>query len=498
MFKKTIFVSGLNLSSFVVQFLLNLFIAAQFGLGKELDFYNKAISIPSYFVVLLTSCVSFIFIPIYSKLNKGTSEISKLILNEYFNIVGLSALILVIFVDLFSFDLVSIFNSNYSSKELYSIQIAFIIYSPFILFAAIIEFLNSILYTNGRFKIPLFLKILNPIIVMIILLIVEKSAINIAFAFVISALVQLVSLFLVCNNSYFNFSININIKQVLLRNKVLLKLSSPLIFSIVITKTLPIFDIYFLSRYSNGVVSNVILSQKLITTLSFIINSFFSVLFFSQIANRAAENNFNKLFKMLLMGIKTILFLSIPVALFLNHNSETIFKFLFVHGKFSNNDAVLLANSFNLFVVGLPVIAIGSIISYAIYSIQYLRIFYITSIIEIITYVSVAYIFKSNFGYNSIPIAYIINFAFSNLILFILLKLRLNNNLSLSHIGNDFIKLFLISFVFIPYFFVPIKYNFITDCFLFLICFSFFLRLLFTYRFIPIIYLYKKVNKYVR
>ncbi len=496
MLKKTVFVSILNLSSFVVQFLLNLFIAAQFGLGKQIDFYNKSISVPSYLVVLLTSCVSFIFIPLYSKVNKLESNKAQQIINEYFNVVGIAAFLLLVLVDLFSLEIVRLFNQNYTNLEIESIQLTFLLYSPLIILSTLVEFLNTILYSNNRFKIPLGWKILNPLLVILFLSFLEKESVNIALAYLVSSFMQFLVLFLFCNKHYINFRFKIDFRDVLSRNRQIIKLSAPLIFSIVLTKTLPIFDVYFLSNYSNGVVSNVILSQKLITTISFVINSFFSVLFFSQISNHAADGNFNKLFDMLLMGIKAVFFISIPLIFFLYRNSAIIFKYIFVHGKFNNSDALLLSDSFNIFVIGLPAIAIGSIISYAIYSVQNLKIFYFTSVIEIVTYVSITYLFMPYWGFKSIPFAFIINFVISDLILFLFLKNQIQSYVSDFNNGNDFIKLAVVSSLFFPYLLYPLIDSFFLDLGIFVLMCLVYCLLLYKVEFKPVVYILSKLSSY--
>jgi putative peptidoglycan lipid II flippase len=262
-----------------------------------------------------------------------------------------------------------------------------------------------------------------------------------------------------------------------------------------LTKTLPVFDVYFLSDFNNGVVSSVLLSQKLITTLSFVINSFFSVLFFTQISSFAADKHYDKLYEMLLIGIKSMIFISIPIIFFLLHNTDEIFHLLFAYGKFSNNDSAVLSISFKYFLLGLPAIATGSIISYAIYSLQNLKIFYISSVIELIVYIGTAFFLKKDFGQNAIPLAFIINFVISDLILFIFLKYQINKNLIKKYLPQDFYKLLIATIVFIPYYLYSNPASIILDLLYFLFSFLFYITLLFKINFTPILYLFRKLFK---
>lgn len=494
MFKKTIQISFLNLTSFIFQFLLNLFITTQFGIGLQLDLYNKSITIPNYLIVLLTSCVTYIFIPLYSKINKEEKEKAPEIINEYFVIVSFFSLLFLFLSYIFSSNIIMLFEKNIYNEERNQILNIFLIYSPIIFFSTLSEFLNTILYTNSEFKIPLLWKIINPILVILLVYFFQKKSIYIALSYLIAFLIQFIYLFIYCKNKYFKFSLIIKKKNVFIRNRSLINISLPLIFSILLTKTFPVFDVYFLSSFSNGIVSNVLLSQKLINTLSFVLNSFFSVLFFSQIAGYAAEKNYEKLFEMLLMGIKSMFLITIPIIFFLLHNSEPLFKFLFLHGKFSENDSVRLSETFKYFLIGLPVISIGSIISYAIYSLRNLKLFYFTSIVEVFVYISTAYLMSRYFSYNSIAVAYVTNFIISNILLFTLLKKNLQSEIKILGYSFDFFKIMIASLIFIPYYINTFSNKILLDCIYFSISFLIYLLILLKFKFGPVSYLYNKIR----
>ncbi len=493
MFKKSIQVSFLTLSGFVFQFLLNLYITTQFGIGLELDLYNKAIVIPSYLIVLLTSCVTYIFIPLYSNVNRKQKENAPTIINDYFIIVGAFAFILMVLADINSKYILSLIDNN--QNQAIAIQSIFLIYSPIIVLSTLIEFLNTIFYSNNIFKLPLLWKIVNPILIILLISSFEKTSTNIAISYLITFLIQFLILFYFSNKSHFKFNLFISFNNLLQKNRSLFTLSAPLIFSIVLTKFLPVFDVYFLSNFNNGVVSNVLLSQKLITTLSFVINSFFSVLFFAQISNFVAEKKYDNIYDMLLTGIKSMFFISIPIIFFLLHNSEKIFKLLFMHGKFSGSDSLALTISFKYFLLGLPAIAIGSIISYAIYSLQDLKIFYVTSIIELLVYICTAQMLKRYYGQNSIPLAFVINFVVSDILLFIFFKNSIKKYLKNSFPLSDFLKLVISTITFLPYYFYSNSSYFFLDSFYFSISFVVYIYILLNIKFTPVLSLSNKLLK---
>lgn len=493
MFKKSIQVSVLNLSSFVVQFLLSLFITTQFGLGTDLDLYNKSIVIPSYLIVLLTSCITYIFIPLYSRINRFEKKESPKIINEYFIVVLVIAVLFLFTADFVVFNFIDLFIDNVPYNHVMIIQHTFILYSPIIVFSSLIEFLNTIYYSNDKFNLPLLGKIINPLLILLFFYLFNKNSINLAISYLVVFFIHFSLLFYHINGKYFQFRLSIDINNLLKRNKSLIKLSFPIIFSITVTKILPVYDVYFLSYFSKGIVSNVLLSQKLIITISFIINSFFSVLFFTQISKYAADKEYDKLYNMLLIGIKSLIFISIPIIFFSLRNSEEIFKLIFVHGKFNLNDLNLLVKSFKIFLLGLPAIVIGSLISYALYSMQKLNMFIYTSILEVLLYVSISIILKSKFGYNSVSLAFIINFAVSDLILFLLLKKELNKFVNISYNFKDTLKLILGSSIFVFYFFIVYN-NLIFDSILFLLFILFYLFILIKLNFTPATYLYSKIK----
>jgi peptidoglycan biosynthesis protein MviN/MurJ (putative lipid II flippase) len=494
MIKKTILVSILNIIGFVSQFLLSIIISTKFGLGFELDVYNKSVVIPNYLIVLVSSCITYIFIPLYSNINKSKKQDSEKIINDYFISIFFLALFLVFIANLFSKQLINLF-INKSDLIEYDIFIkVFIIYTPIILISTLIEFLNTVFYSNGIFKFPLIMKIVNPVLIGIIIYFFENKSVNIAFAYLISYFLQFVSLFFMCNNRYFKLNFKISVDDIIRRNKSILFLSAPLIFSIVLTKTLPIFDVYFLSKFNKGIISNVLLSQKLITAISFVVSSLFSVLFFSQLSNLASEKKNKKLFQILFFAINTILFLTIPMIFFLLQNSEVIFSFMFKHGKFDSKDIIELTKSFKIFLFVLPSMAIGSVISYAIYSLKFLNIFYFSSIVEIFTYVLFAYLFHDLLEYNSIPFAFTINFIVSDSLLFIYLYRQINKREVIKFDIRNIKILFFSMVIFLPYFILAPSLIFVNVS-LFLFSCIFYFYFLYKFRFSPVILL---ANNYFR
>src|SRR5882757_6971202 len=65
LFKATVYVAVINLFGLALNFLLNLVLAAKFGVGREMDCYLTAIAVPAYIITILTGSLSVTFIPAF-------------------------------------------------------------------------------------------------------------------------------------------------------------------------------------------------------------------------------------------------------------------------------------------------------------------------------------------------------------------------------------------------------------------------------------------------
>lgn len=100
---------------------------------------------------------------------------------------------------------------------------------------------------------------------------------------------------------------------------------------------------------------------------------------------------------------------------------------LFERGNFKYIDTLIVSNYLKIYILALPAISIGSIVSNGLYVIPDTKSIMFVGIFECAFYILICSFIFNHFKAISIPIAYVLNFNISVLIMILILRKRLNN-----------------------------------------------------------------------
>jgi putative peptidoglycan lipid II flippase len=106
LFKNTVYVAIINLFGMALNFILNLVLASQFGIGSQMDFYLVATSFPSYIVTILVGSLSVTFIPIFTDQRNPAAKWNLFRSVLFFAVAA--GLLISVLIYLFSYQIISL------------------------------------------------------------------------------------------------------------------------------------------------------------------------------------------------------------------------------------------------------------------------------------------------------------------------------------------------------------------------------------------------------
>lgn len=440
--KKSIFkINVINIVSLLLLFTSNLFLASKFGAGIDMDIYLSSSSIPIFITTILITALSVNFIPLFfneKNNNEGPafySIINGIVLINLLIVVGLMAVI-----NVFSKELSDMLVPGYTleQREFYSKLIFF--QTPFIILSFLNEILSNLLYCHQKYLIPILTKIFNPILLIIYISFggVYISVKGLIFISTISVVLQTLLLFYrLIKISYFDFLffslINSKVKRYF-------KLSLPVVFIVIFTKIIPVFDRYLVSDLYEGSVSHLSYAYKLFSQIGPILSAGIMITIYPTLSEYRAVNDYNKVKYFASDAIKKLFFLSIPITVLFYFYGSYIIQFLYLRGKFSLNDSIVVSKILAIYLFALPYSLVGDILSKLFYVFNDTIRPALIGIIETIIYIVVAILLKPYVGIYALPISFAIYFNLS-WVNALLIKRKLGGS------GRHIIKLFILSFI---------------------------------------------------
>ena len=416
--KSTITVLFLSAIGYLLTFCTNILIAKIFGAGFEMDSYLVAIGIPSYVVTILSGTLSITFIPVFAEYKSSNPIKAWSIVNSIINLAFICLILLSLVVIFFSYSIIKVAAPGFSAENLGLSSNLLKWYAPVILFVVMNELFASIYYSHDMFFVPMLNKIVSPLVMIVFLFLFSSSlsVFTLVIATLCGALLQFFVLALgIFHNPIFSYSFqpslyNAGVKKVLL-------LMAPLIIGMLVYKILPVFDRMILSSLPQGSISHLNYANKLQSSMIQIIATSFSIPIFPLLASISAEKKWVQLKEMMSKIIRIMIFVSLPFAIYFAIAGESIIRVLFQRGAFTSDDTIFVYRAFVLYMISLPVVAIGGVVSQGLYVLQDTKTPVIVGFVETALYIGLCFLLLPYLHYLAIPISYGFYFTFSVVVL---------------------------------------------------------------------------------
>lgn len=428
LFRNTLIVTILNILGLFLTFFVSVIITGKFGASYYMDCYNASITIPNYISVVLGGALSYTFIPFIAKNNNNTTTSNQwALVNNIISIFIVSIGFITILGIWFAPEIMKTIAPGFKENQVKYSSELLTLYFPIILFSCLNELVASIFYSKNIFLTPLLNKFISPIITITFIFSFSSSSNvkSLIYASLVSAIIQLIFLLIILikkENFLFKFRINLKDLDVI----ELLKLMIPLILSSLVCKFFPIIDSIILSKLPIGNISRINYANKLQLVIGSILNSIFSIQVFSLLSNYAANKEYDKIKNKISFFIRTMLFISIPIAILFLFFGENFIRLLLERENFKTSDTILVSEYFRIYILALPAISIGAIVSQGLYVIPDSKSVMLIGFFETALYLLICILIFKIFEAHTLPIAYVINFNLSVLVLIYILRKRLN------------------------------------------------------------------------
>ncbi|MBU2530351.1 MAG: hypothetical protein KKD35_04860 [Elusimicrobia bacterium] len=395
---------GLGLS-----FLSSIIIAAKFGAGEHMDVFWASTTLPLFIITILSGSLNFTFIPVFAEYRTKNSPETWQVVSSFINLNIIVSIALCIIGVLTAYPLMSVITPGFSHEKLLKASELLRWLFPIIVFTLINELLASVYYSNRRFIIPSLNKIISPGITIIYVLLFHNSLStkSIVLAMLTASFIQMFLLVIgFLKKKEFNYSLTLNFAHPGVLK--ILKLMTPLVLGMTLYSAVPLVDRFILSTLTTGSISHIGYAMKLLSAITPVIASGIAISVFPIMSTYAAEKNWVEFKKIINKSVRMLFFMSIPFVVLFGLYGKPIIQLFFERGAFKSIDTIAVYSAFAIYLISLPAIVIGSIISQSFYALQETKIIALIGVLMIILYIILCVSLVGSLSYLAIPISYAI------------------------------------------------------------------------------------------
>jgi putative peptidoglycan lipid II flippase len=428
--------------STISSIILDAIILSYYGLNWKTDAYFAAYTIPLLVISTLELQVTNVLVPIITQCEKekGIKETFAHINN--FTTIFILFLLLLSIANAF---LAKIFiplqiPGIESSVINVSINMSLIL-SWIIPVRGLAIILNSILYTYHDYFFTSSMKMIINICT-IVTIIILGNVIDI-YALVIGTMIGtilhvVILIFVLAKKGYaYRFSIKLKDQYVFRMFRLIMY---PLSGS-ALSESKVIFENYFASMLGSGTVSILRYSTRLIQSFSSILLSGIYSTVLPLISNLIAQNNYEHMKKSLLNGIKMMIFISLPLSIWLVYCGKPLLILLFERGEFTRADANIIGVLIAIMVPYIICSRIISIFQSPFFASIEMKIPIYSMLISLVGHVMSMYVLKDIIGIYGFALSYSISTILSALYIGIMF------NKKFGALGWKSINLFMVKMV---------------------------------------------------
>jgi putative peptidoglycan lipid II flippase len=425
LFRTTLIVGTLNILSFALGFAVNMVVAALFGATAIMDAYFVATTVPAYIATIFSAVLAYTFIPFFSEVRVKNTSPWKLV-STFINLTALIIGLISIGGIAFSGSIIRTIAPGLSAESSATAATLMRLYFPVTIFTGINALIASVYYAHEKFIIPLCNQLITPLLT-ILFLCTSGAALSVKsliFAQLSSAVIQCIMLFagLVRNTEFkYRFSFNFYTPEI----KQIVAVMAPLLLCDIVSKSVPVFDRYFLSGFSDGAISYVAYAGKISSTMSSIICAVFSVQIFAALSAYTAENKYNEMKQLFTQIIRILLYVSVPLMFAVAFFGEAIVRIIYERGIFTPEATVTVFKLLRIYMLSLPAVAVGVTLAQCFYALKDTKTVMYIGIVEAVLYVGLCVVLIDHLQLHTIPVAYAAYFTFSAILTALILRHKL-------------------------------------------------------------------------
>lgn len=356
----------------VVGFFLQLLVAYYFGAGGKTDAFFMAQSTSELLgKILMGGSVTAVFIPLFvHRLTHGKEQEAWNLGLNIVNIMGCLYLVLIACIWIFSGTFIHLIAPGFSG-ETYTLTVSLLkILLPSFLFLFLVEFATSMLHSFKEFTLPATMRLVQPLIsILSILLLVRSIGIYaLAIGIVAGAMAQLAILVWGLVRRGMRYRFFINVKDPVLKDVV--RLVYPFLFSILMTQGAGIVYRVLVSTLEEGSLSALKYAEKITQLITIVFLNSVTLVIYPLLSEKASLKDGDGMRETIGSSIRLVFFATLPLILAIALLRKDIVSFLYQRGSFSEQDALFTSVALLYLVLGLTTTGISSIFGHAVLALQ--------------------------------------------------------------------------------------------------------------------------------
>lgn len=377
--KSTSVVSMMTMISRLLGFVRDMVIAHLFGAGMETDAFFVAFKLPNFMRRLFAEgAFSQAFVPIFAeyKAQRSAAALKTFLSHVLGNLALIVSLTVVVGIMCAPF-LIMLFAPGFKHDGLrfhlatHMLRLTF----PYLLFISLTACFGAVLNTFKRFAASAFAPVwLNVILIASAFVFYKVFAYPIyglALGVLFAGIVQCLFLWWHANRQDLAPRMCVSFKDPGVRR--VLKLMVPAIFGVSIAQINLFVDTFFASFLPAGSVSWLYYSERLMTFPLGVFAVAVGVVVLPHLSQKKAAADHQAFSSSIDWGLRFLLFIGVPAAIFLIFLSGPMLSTLFQYGVFSARDVLMSSQSLMAYALGVPFLMLIKVLSAGFYANQNIK-----------------------------------------------------------------------------------------------------------------------------
>lgn len=345
--------------------------AARLGASAEMDAYVAAFFMPNVlYLVVISGALAPVFIPIFMEYAQQDKQGAWHVFSLVVNFVALALITLtVVGVTTARWWLPLIFSGFPPQTLELSLRLTYIIF-PVTVFLGLAGLVGALLNSLNHFVWPAASPASYSLLVIPALLLArtEQAIYLVAVAAAIGLALQLFIQIPAARRLGVHYRVAFNFRHpAVLR---LLRLGVPLLFYLLVSYASVVMERNLASRLGSGAVSIVNYATKLFVVPTNLLAAPLSIVFYSTFAREASRLNYGELREEILKATRLIIFVVLPVAVWMMVHAKPVTELLYERGQFHRGDSLATAAFLTLYCLGSLPTALATILLRGFYSVQ--------------------------------------------------------------------------------------------------------------------------------
>lgn len=383
-------------------------IAKEFGISTSMDALLLAVSITTFFSVMIGSSLQTTFTPLYLNEHYDRNKIYSSTLTIVFFFFFLFSVFI-----LFVFPIVSkIIFSNNAAEFQSLLYYSLIILAPTLLLDGRIYLSTAVLNIKNRFSVPNLVPGITSILIIVsVSLFSEKfNVYTISVAMLLGLLIE----YIVLSKTTHELNFNWPDKALII---LILKNTYPLALSSLIMGSTILVDQLMVGYLGDGNITTINYGYRLVMFIAtFATHAIVSVTY-PHISRCINNNQVEILKRHSIIIISCIIFLSIPSAFIFYHYSLDIIILMFERGKFTQQDSLLVSEVQNCLILVIPFYIISTFLAKIMAATNQQKHLLYISLINLISNIIFNFIFINFFGVKGVAISTVFVYLVSTILL---------------------------------------------------------------------------------